>query len=509
MKKAVFLLLVLFLALTSATNVTGSDFVDWDELGAFAEQWLADGCSADDWCDGADIDHSERVDFGDFALLAQNWQEPVELPAFPGAEGFGAVTSGGRGGQVIKVTNLNTSGPGSLAEACAASGPRIVVFEVSGVINGDVEIKNSHITIAGQTAPGAGITIEGRLKSYPYSVHDIIVRHLRVRPQRRYDSSGDAIMMGGAGSYNIMLDHLSLSWANDEEIDLYHAHDATVQWCTVEETDDQGHPQGAHNKGFINAASDSGAISLHHNLWAHHYNRVPCMAPYRANAACDFRNNLIYNVYGGLTHDGHQDNIQSPINNFNNYWRRGPNSIDRIYPFANYNVVDYYIADNYFEGWGYQDHPAFWSWSTAPSWMQFNQNGGVLTTPADVPPVATQTAIEAYDLVLAKAGCWPRDRVTNRTITEVQNGTGQWGRNAPLQPSDEWFMEGLTPGTAPTDTDNDGMPDTWEIAHGLNPSNPDDAGNIVPAGASDNDRHRGYTYIEFYINELADGLLGE
>ncbi len=491
------------------------DVIGWDDVASFSARWLSGGCdTADNWCAGADRDHSGDVDFIDFALLAKDWLKQFELPAFPGAEGWGATTPGGRGGRFIKVTNLNTAGPGSLAEACSAPGPRIVVFEVSGVINGDVRITQPYITIAGQTAPGAGITIEGMLGSYNYGVHDVIVRHLRMRRQRAYDESGDCIQMGGlglegTGTYNLILDHLSLSWGNDEEIDFYHTHDATVQWCTVEETDDKGHPLGPHNKGFINAASDSGAISLHHNLWAHHYNRVPCMAPYRANAACDFRNNLIYNVYGGLTHDGHQDYIQSPLNNFNNYWRRGPNSIDRIYPFANFDIVDYYIEDNYFEGWGLQDHPAFWSWSTAPSWVQFNQNGGVLASPADVPFVTTQTALKTYDLVLAGAGCWPRDRVTNRTIAEVRDGTGQWGRNAPLEPTDEWFMDGLTPDTLPTDTDDDGMPDTWELAHSLNPANPDDADYIVPIGASENDRHRGYTYIEFYINELADNLLPE
>ncbi|MCI0376909.1 MAG: hypothetical protein L0215_04840, partial [Gemmataceae bacterium] len=100
-----------------------------------------------------------------------------ELKAFPGAEGWGAVTSGGRGGKVIKVTNLNPSGPGSLAEACATAGPRIVFFEVSGVIRGNIRITKPHITIAGQTAPGAGITIEGMISSYDYGVHDVIIRH--------------------------------------------------------------------------------------------------------------------------------------------------------------------------------------------------------------------------------------------------------------------------------------------------------------------------------------------
>ena len=177
-------------------------------------------------------------------------QDAAELKAFPGAEGWGAASKGGRGGRVIKVTNLNASGPGSLAEACAADGPRIIVFEVSGVIRGDVRITKPYLTLAGQTAPGAGITVEGVVSSYDYGIHDIIIRHLRVRPPREVGAGGDCIQLGGlgptrSGTYNIILDHVSLSWGNDEMIDLYHAHDVTVQWCTIEESDDQGHSKGA------------------------------------------------------------------------------------------------------------------------------------------------------------------------------------------------------------------------------------------------------------------------
>jgi len=230
------------------------------------------------------------------------------------------------------------------------------------------------------------------------------------------------------------------------------------------------------------------------------------MAPYRQNAACDFVNNLIYDCYGGLTHDGHQGNVQSPINNYNNYWRKGP-SYYRIFPFANFDMVDYYIKDNYYEGWGLKGHPKYWTDSDTPSWVQFNQDGGELLSPGRTPPITTTTALECFEPVLNKAGCWPRDRVTKRTIADVKNRTGSWGRNAPMEPSDEWFMKGLTPGKAPVDTDDDGMPDKWEKAHGLDPKNPKDANKIVPAGASKGNRHRGYTYIEYYINELADNIV--
>ena len=261
----------------------------------------------------------------------------AELKSFPGAEGWGAVTPGGRFGKIIKVTNLNSSGTGSLAEACATDGPRIVIFEVSGVINGDVLITRPYITIAGQTAPGAGITIEGMLGTYDFGVHDVIVRHLRMRRQRDIGSGGDAIQMGGlgpekTGTFNIILDHLSLSWGNDEVIDLYNSHDVTVQWCSVEESDDKGHDKSVHNYGIISAAENSGAVSVHHNLWAHHSRRIPCMAPYRENSADDFCNNLIYNCRGGYTDDGHGNRAKSPVNLHKNYFRRGPQTTDRIYP---------------------------------------------------------------------------------------------------------------------------------------------------------------------------------
>jgi pectate lyase len=438
------------------------------------------------------------------------------LKAFPGAEGWGAMSRGGRGGRVIKVTNLNASGPGSLAAACAADGPRIVVFEVSGVIHGDIRITKPYITIAGQTAPGAGITVEGIVSSYNYGVHDIIIRHLRVRRKRDIGAGGDCIQLGGlgpanTGTYNILLDHLSLSWGNDEVIDLYHSHDVTVQWCTVEESDHEGHSKGQHNYGMISAAENNGAVSVHHNLWAHHGRRVPCMAPYRENAAGDFCNNVIYNCRGGYTDDGHGVRAKSPVNLHKNFYRRGPQTEGRMYPYALSPDMTYYVRDNFFEDWGYQHHPRHWKPANLPGgvprWIQFNNNGQEIDAPAKTPAIELVDAREAYDLVLAKAGCWPRDRVTKRTIDEVKNKTGSWGRNAPLEPTDEWFLQDLAPGKGPGDNDGDGLADAWEKTHGLDADNPNDAATIVPPGKPASDRHAGYSYIEFYLNELADNLV--
>lgn len=445
-----------------------------------------------------------------------NLTDQTELKSFPGAEGWGAVTPGGRFGKVIKVTNLNSSGPGSLAEACSTEGKRTVVFEVSGVIDGNVLITKPYITIAGQTAPGGGITIRGKLGTYDFGVHDVIVRNLRVRRDRTTGSDGDAIQMGGlgttgSGTYNIVLDHLSLCWGNDEVIDLYNAHHVTVQWCTVEESDDKGHDKGEHNYGIISAAVNSGAVSVHHNLWAHHSRRVPCMAPYREEAADEFCNNVVYNCRGGYTDDGHGRNAKSPVNLYGNYYKRGPQTLERIYPYALSPFMEYYVKDNYFEDWGTQGHPKGWKYPNQPGgvprWIQVNNNGIELDEKATAAPVATSDAKENYQVVLAKAGCWPRDRITTRTVEEVKLGTGSWGRNGPLQSTEAWLMEGLPKAGAPVDSDGDGMPDNWEKVHQLNPGDPKDASKLVPTGASPGNRHQGYTFIEFYINELADNLL--
>jgi hypothetical protein len=172
--------------------------------------------------------------------------------------------------------------------------------------------------------------------------------------------------------------------------------------------------------------------------------------------------------------------------------------------------MSYYVRDNYFEDWGYQGHPRHWKWGgpdAAPRWVQFNNNGRELDAPAKTPEIELVDAKAALDLVLAKAGTWPRDRVTKRTVDEVKTKAGAWGRNAPLEPTDEWFLEGLTPTKAPADSDGDGLPDAWEKSHKLDFNNPDDATKKVATGESLSDRHLGYSHIEFYINELADNFV--
>jgi len=422
----------------------------------------------------------------------------AELPSFPGAEGFGAVSIGGRGGKVIRVTNLNSNGPGSFQAACEAEGPRIVIFEVGGVIRGDIAIKHPHITIAGQTAPGPGITLEGRLLSRADSnarLHDIVVRFLRVRPPPTTGHTGDAIQL--PNTERVILDRLSLSWANDETIDICHSSEFTVQWCTIEESDPEGHGKGKpHNFGLISTYPGSGNISIHHNLFAHHSRRSPSLSPYVPEKPGDFRNNVVYNFHEGLTHDGHVP--KGPINFIGNYYKRGPSS-EKIYPFVFDKAGQYYLEGNFIDGVGEIMDPRDHS-TRYPPWVELNSHGEKLLRPAVVAPVTTHTAEEAYRRVLSEGGCFPRDRVTRRTIQEVADGTGKWARNAPANPSDEWFLEGLARKKAPVDSDGDGIPDTWEDAHGLNKKDGSDQRKVMPSG---------YTAIEEFINERANILIRE
>ena len=412
---------------------------------------------------------------------------PDPLPAFPGAEGFGAATPGGRGGQVVKVTNLDPRGPGSLQAACSSEGPRIVVFDVSGVIPGNVTIEHGRISILGQTAPGAGITIAGMLATRYGSrepINDVVVRFLRVRPPNAQGESGDAIQF--SQNQRVILDHVSCSWACDETIDIYGARDVTIQWCTIEESVVTGHPKGRHNCGLISGPG-GGRVSIHHTLFAHHARRCPAVA----NGPSDVRNNVVYNFRDGLSHEGHMPNDLG-FNLVGNYYRRGP-SDPKIFPFCFKGTISYYLRDNFIEGIGMIQDP----WAEADKLLglkYYADRGRKAPQEFPVPEIATHPPQEAYRLVLRQAGCFPRDAVTQRVIRETRSGTGSWGRHGP-----EDLMQGLQAEEPAADTDGDGMPDAWETAHGLDLEDGSDHRRIMKSG---------YTAIEEYCNETAARVLG-
>ena len=448
--------------------------------------------------------------------------EDKPLPAFPGAEGWGSETTGGRGGKVMIVTNLNPDGPGSLQEACAAKGPRIVVFEVSGVVSNMITIENSDITIAGQTAPGAGITIAGQLTAME-GISNVVIRHLRVRPMKVADTyagpegekrarrehecglgnpgltkdqrvfnietvradPGEFHHAGCLnGVRNLMVDHCTFSWGADEVVSLCRSVLVTVQWCTMEEgAIGEGKKfNGCHANGLFSGYNKKALTSVHHSLFVHMARRNPTVR----DGVSDIRNNVIYNYRQGFSHDGGSGHM---VNLVGNVYKIGPNSnkkmpdviwwgsrVKTILPNAD---VVYYMADNR----DFHD----------PNLNLVLGKAVTNATPFAMPAVTTQPAMEAYERVLARAGAWPRDAVTRQCIQEVRDETGDWGRREPKG----GLMEGLTPGAAPKDTDRDGMPDEWETRNGLDPAK-DDSAKVMPGG---------YTAIEVYVNECAEALV--
>ncbi len=441
-----------------------------------------------------------------------------QVPAFPGAEGYGSVARGGRGGTVIAVTNLNDSGPGSLRAAVEAEGPRIIVFRVSGTIklNSPLKIRHPYITIAGQTAPGDGICLRDHQLSI--DADDIIIRYIRVRLGDETGRDADAI--GSRGHKNLILDHVSASWSIDETMSIYHCENVTVQWCLISESLYQSnHVKGHHGFGGIWGSDYS---THHHNLLAHHSSRNPRFAS--GSGHTDYRNNVVYNwgynsAYGGEKMQAGSDRFTTTfVNMVANYYKPGPgtrkgDSRHRIVaPSSRDEGADYgkwYVADNVMVG-----SEAV----TADNW-----NGGVqpqhgdkyisalkLEEPWDAMPIRQQTAKEAYEAVLAHVGASlpKRDAVDRRIVAEVREGTatyagGTYATDQDLvdpeaksgiidSQSDVGGWPELKSLPAPRDNDGDGMPDEWEKQYGLNPSDADD-------GPKDKDSD-GYTNVEEYLN---------
>ncbi len=263
-------------------------------------------------------------------LLSLSEASAKDIPAFPGAEGHGGYTIGGRSGRVIKVTNLNDSGEGSLRAAVEAEGRRMVVFEVSGTIalESRLVIRNGHLTIAGQTAPGDGICLKNH-EVYLDACEEVIIRYMRFRMGDEAQQQADAI--GGQKNRNVMIDHCSMSWSTDECASFYANENFTMQWCLIGESLRHSvHKSGKHSYGGVWGGKNA---SFHHNLLAHHDSRNPRLGEYASSYALsdqvDIRNNVIYNWQGNSGYGGEGMNV----NMVNNYYKPGPATIrnqDRI-----------------------------------------------------------------------------------------------------------------------------------------------------------------------------------
>ena len=517
------------------------------------------------------------------------------IPTFPGAEGFGAVTVGGRGGEVYHVTNLNNSGPGSFREAIEAEGPRTVVFDISGIIHltEELHITNSNITIAGQTAPGDGIIISGETTSMTNNVSDVLIRYIRFR--RSYadgdpfeNQQGDHCLVGMDAKKNIMIDHVSASWGLDENMSIYRCvrtgttslyptNNITIQWCIISEAlNPDGHAFGATWGGR--------GSNQHHNLLACNVGRNPSIS---FSDFMDYRNNVIFN-WRDRSMDGGGD--EAHVNVINNYYKPGPATgynwnwslpapelkvrivkpeirtwdnaealgLDKKTRYAGPGVVGYWYVDGnvmeghpevtndnwegmslvdgtYYRGvqWDavVQPYPGIGPelTDTFPEWKGDYMNdhlewvkvdaphthvetpeypndpddgtNGELFVMPDLPVIATQTAYGAFQSVLEGAGAiYPvRDTVDTRTVDMVATGIATSGSrsNGIINHPDEvggFPTISVVQRPSDWDTDQDGMPDAWEIVRSLDPSDDSDRNDDY-----DDD---GYTNLEEYLNDI-------
>lgn len=461
------------------------------------------------------------------AALAQS-----SAPAFPGAEGFARyAVSGGRGGTVYHVTNLNDSGAGSLREAIGKSGKRTIVFDVGGTIclKSNLQIKNGDLSILGQTAPGGGITL--RDYTLEQRANNVVIRFIRVRRGNAVDVNDGADAFWGRNRSNIIIDHCSMSWSIDEVASFYDNNNFTMQWCTIcEGLNNAGHDKGAHGYGGIWGGKGA---SFHHNLLAHNNNRNPRLNGARYNwdgydhdlfansmeaERVDLRNCVMFNwgdgngAYGGP--GGGRHNI------VNCYYKAGPSTKNktRVFQCSKNNSSDskgaipnnvygkFYINGNYVTAG---------SPSANYDWRGVIADGGQsvldtikLTSPVDFGEVTTHTAEKAYEKVLAWAGAsLARDAVDARYAEEARTGTVQYKGSVTKKlgiidtQEDVGGWPELEAGTPRTDTDGDGIPDDWETANGLNPNSAADGKTFTldPKGF--------YTNLEVYANSLVQQIM--
>lgn len=453
-------------------------------------------------------------------------EQALAIPAFPGAEGPGAETVGGRGGRVIEVTNLNSSGPGSLREAAEASGPRIVVFKVAGVIDLDldrIQITDPYITIAGQTAPEGGITIKG--ESLGVLTHDVVIRFIKIRtggdiPHDVEDL--DSMAMSGGSVYNAIVDHVSMSWANDEIAQIWSSsvdtapHDITYSWNIIAEG------IAGHSTGFIAGSYDNTKdfkdVALHHNLFANTSHRLPLIKI----ASAKMINNLVYNwrhYATGIKGGAHMDIIA-------NKYKPGP-----VTSSSKYQEVTVEESSTGALGYGDPTYPR----SGAPGYASIYVKGNLgpnqsdknadnwamvfsrSTITGDRLPLSRSTfertaplskykyAINIDSVANAETeilndsgasrrinedGKWvaARGAVDNRIINEYQNGTGF----IPTHEDDVGGYPNVPSTTGYSDSDHDGMADAWEDMNGFDKNNASD--NVQDQDAD------GYTNLEEFIN---------
>ncbi|MEP6676593.1 MAG: pectate lyase [Ferruginibacter sp.] len=437
------------------------------------------------------------------------------LPAFPGAEGFGKYVTGGRGGKIMIVNNLHDKGPGSFREAAETKQPRIILFAVAGTIHLETKLSiRSDATIAGQSAPGEGVCLADN--SVLLAGDNIIVRYLRFRMGDKYqkggmvDGNGGDDAFGGTHRRNIMIDHCSMSWSTDEVCSIYAGDSTTLQWNLIAEPMNYSYhfekgdsDYEHHGYGGIWGGRH---FSAHHNLLSGCNSRTPRFDGIR-NAPeenADLRNNVIYNwghnnVYAG---EGGSYNI------VNNYYKYGPDTkADVRSRIANpWNKLPkisfgkYFIEGNYMDGSTTVTNDN-WLGVTLEKGTASDAAAAKMSKPFNAMDIITQDASTAYAMVLRSAGAsYKRDTLDARIVNDVKNRTGHFidvqggfphGTAYELT-TDAW--PDLYTATAAKDSDNDGIPDVWEKAHGLDPNNAADAALMTV--------DKNYCNVEVYLNSL-------
>jgi pectin methylesterase-like acyl-CoA thioesterase len=449
---------------------------------------------------------------------SENPPAQAQLPAFPGAEGYAKFATGGRGGKVVEVTNLNDDGAGSFRQAFNAfpGEPITIVFKVGGIIElaSPIKVNRSNITIAGQTAPGDGICLKGNsfiingagaggLKG------NIILRYLRSRPGAKLSTGVYGFDMENC--INVIVDHCSFSWANEECAAMYDTKNVTVQWSIVSEgLYDAGHAKGVRSYGGVWGGQYA---SYHHNLIAHQNSRTIRFNGARAHdtmAIVDYRNNVVYNwrssnaAYGG---EMEINNGVSQVNIVSNFYKPGPalsgaqKFVQASYTAANAKGIgQWYLAGNIMNGNTTLTNDNWTGLDLAPLPTDADRVFAKSATPFSIiPALPVQSATDAYDEVLNKAGAVlpVRDAVDSRVVLETRNGTASGTGSIGNGIIDDAAAVGGWPvysgGTPAADTDHDGMPDSWETTNGLNPNDENDRNGVAA---------NGYTNLENYLNSI-------
>ena len=506
------------------TMVVGALIVSIAPMGAFADN-VPKGASIDDV--GAEIPPTQWGEVGRRACMLETearWPHykpglerpaPVAaysthgplVPAFPGAEGFGAYAFGGRGGKVLRVTNLKDKGPGSFRAAVESEGPRIVIFDVSGIIRLEtpIHVANPYLTIAGQTAPGDGVTVAGQM--FHVYTFDVIIRHIRFRLGNYRGEVAEphwhdwAFFLNSAN--HVILDHVAISWGVSGNLVVQRNDNVTIQNCILAKPlTNSYHAKGTRGYGALVRGRHGARYSFLRNLWANHRARVPRPGNYLSHQddpdglLMDFRNNVIYQ---GIGANYDTDSI-TRYNFVNNYCLTPWRLIERS-PFTRG-----YLAGNVEAGRETADQ-----WKLLLPGNDVRREYHEQDSPFESGDVTTVTAEAAWEQVMATAGPWLRDAHDANVVREARNYhavTVQGATEAPY-PLPDWWTEGGIDcqeevGGLPEcvsvmmpeaiDANRSGIPDWWEAANGLDSKDSD----IANKDSNGN----GYTNIEDYINDL-------